>query len=428
MKTFISKLGLAALAVLLSFGYSFGADLIVEENGVLPNYATIQDAVNAASPGDRIFIKNKSGGIPYQENVSIDKPLELLSFDSNGEFLVFGNYTISANGANFTSTLNSLTIIGMHNVSGSITASSNNSTGTTIYLNVLSNHLDAGSINLSGTDYISHVAGNWLESGSITTRYSTVTGNLLNGIITVNGSTAPTEDTLYIVGNRITTDAGALTGGYIVWNSTDQYFHIANNWVRTNYTGGMIRVTAQKTGNGTNMIVNNSAESSDSNSEPMVLFSTTIPSGCRIKVENNACHDLYSTNDSGTEYFIQFGTVTAGALVEVNYNVYEGMEGLSNASATLVSFVSNQVASTTYEIDDITGVCSAAECVNAGSPQVEHTDHDLSRNDRGVAGGSYKHTNFYPILTGSARVYLVKTPRKVVQTSLIRAEADAHDR
>lgn len=428
MKTFISKIGLAVLTVLFSFGYASAADLIVEENGVLPNYATIQDAVNAASPGDRIFIKNKSGGIPYQENVAIDKPLELLAFDSNGSFLVFGNYTISANGANFSSTLNTLTIIGMHNVSGSITASSNNSTGSTIYLNVLSNQLEAGSINLSGTDYVSHVAGNWLESGGITTRYSTISGNLVNGAITINASTVSTEDTLYVVGNRVTTDVGAMGGGYIAWNNADQYFHIANNWVRSNYTGGLYRITAQKNGAGTNMIVNNSAESSDSNSEPVVNFTGTVPAGCRIKVENNAGHDLYNSSDSGTEYWIQFGSVASGALVEVNYNVYEGYEAFTNVGGTLVSYVSNQAAPTTYEIDDVTGICAAAECVNAGSPAVEHTDHDLSRNDRGVAGGSYRYSNFFPILTGAARVYLVKTPRKVVQTSIIRAEADAHDR
>ena len=74
----------------------WAADLIVEENGVLPNFATIQSAVNATQPGDRIFVKNKAGGVPYQENVTIDKPLELLAFDSNGFFVVFGTYSINA--------------------------------------------------------------------------------------------------------------------------------------------------------------------------------------------------------------------------------------------------------------------------------------------------------------------------------------------
>lgn len=422
---------LAMLAVAISYGFaSAQADLIVEENGVLPNYSTIQAAVTAANPGDRIFIKNKAGSIPYQEDVTIDKPLELLAYDSNGDFLVFGNYTINPNGANFSSTNNTVTIIGMNNVSGSINATSNNSTGNTIYLNMLANQLTSGSINLSGTAYISHVAGNWLQSGSIVTREATITGNLVNGDITLNDAAgAATEDTLYIVGNRITTNTGAVTAtGNINWNNNDHYFFIANNYVRSNYHLGLIRVTSLKTGNGTNTIVNNSCESTSSTYNPGVQITATLTPGTRLKIENNAFHDTYDSNDSSTEYCITFGTVNTGALIEVNYNVQDGYESFTNGSGTLISFVSNQTAPSTYDVDDVTGECTAPECINAGSPSVEHTDHDLSRNDRGVAGGSYNFNNFWPILTGGARVYLVKTPRTVVQTSTIRAEADAHDR
>jgi len=64
------------IAVVAVTGLAFqamAADLIVEENGDLPNYGTIKDAVNAASDGVRIFIKNKAGGIAYQKNVIIAK-------------------------------------------------------------------------------------------------------------------------------------------------------------------------------------------------------------------------------------------------------------------------------------------------------------------------------------------------------------------
>lgn len=429
-KAFLTVM-LLAIAMCVTFTVR-GADLIVEENGVLPNFSSIQAAVTAAQPGDRIFVKNKSGGIPYQENVTIDKPLELLAFDSNGQFLVFGSYTLSANGANFTANDQHITIIGMLNQSGSINATSNNSTGFELHLNMMSNQLNSGSINLSGTGYVSQVAGNWLLSGHITTREATISGNLVNGNITINdgaGFFPSRPDTLYVVGNRITTNTGAVVSGYIRWQDDDHYFHIANNWVRSNYTAGLIYIGAVRTGTGTNMISNNSMETATSARNYGTAVYPNLPVGCRLKIENNVIHDGHTGNDSNSEYACYFASVTSGSLVEVNYNVHEGFEfGFTNGNGTIISFVSNQQAPTTLDADNVTGVCSTAECINAGHPSTDYTDHDLSRNDRGVFGGSYNYNNFWPILTGGARVYLVKTPRTVVQSSTINAEADAHDR
>ena len=95
------------LMALLLAGMSssaWAADLVVEENGIAPNYSSIQAAVTAASPGDRIFVKNKAALVPYQESVTIDKPVELLPFTSNGQFFVLGNYTITPNAGNFSVT------------------------------------------------------------------------------------------------------------------------------------------------------------------------------------------------------------------------------------------------------------------------------------------------------------------------------------
>lgn len=410
------------------------ADLIVEENGVLPNYGTIQAAVTAAGAGDRIFVKNKSGSVPYQENVTIDKPISILAFDANGSFLVFGSFTISPNGANFSPTFNTLNIIGMRNTSGSINATSNNSTGQTIYLNMMSNQLNSGSINLSGTNYISQVAGNWLLSGSITVREATVSGNLVNGNITMNDPGVTSQDTLYVVGNRITTNTGGVTNGRIIWSNNDHYFHIANNFVRSDLANstsyGLIDIDQIKTGSGTNMISNNSCESTNSNYQIGIMINATLPVGCRLKIENNALHDGYTGNDySSVERAVYFHTVNSGSLVEVNYNVHEGWEyGFSNGNGTIISFVGNTQAPTSFDVSNTSGECTVAECINAGHPSTDYTDHDLSRNNRGVAGGSFNFNNFWPILTGGARVYLVKTPRTVVQASTINAAASGHDR
>ena len=426
MKKFI--IGISATCVT---AYSPAADLIVEGNGVLPNFGTIQDAVTAAAPNDRIFIKNKTGNIPYQENVTIDKPIELLPFEPDGDFLVFGNYTISANGTNFTVPDESVRIIGMNNLSGSINSTANNSTGNPIRIDVLGCQLVSGSITISGVGFISHIAGNWLASGSVTTRAATIAGNLINGNITANDPAGTVvDDTCYIVGNRLTTNTGGVISGRISWNNNDQYFHIANNHIRSNSSSGLIQFAQILAGPGENVIVNNSLETTSSATNIGVNGSLTVPAGARLKIENNAMHEGFDGDDTGnTERAVSITGISSGALIEINYNIHRGWEfGLANVLPTQAVMVGNVTASAAFDVDDVSGVCSSAEALNGGHPGTDYTDHDLTRNDVGVAGGSLSYTNYWPILTGGARVYLVKTPRTVVQSSTINAEADAHDR
>ena len=153
MKRAIKTFAWMVMLAFLQVGIVNAADLIVEENGVLPNYGTIQDAVNAASDGDRIFVKNKAGNVPYQENVTINVSCELLPFDANGQFIVLGTYTISPVIGR------EVTIIGMYNQNGTIQCTANSPAGTPTRLNILGNQLLAGNINLSGTNLISHVSG-----------------------------------------------------------------------------------------------------------------------------------------------------------------------------------------------------------------------------------------------------------------------------
>ena len=432
MKTSTKLWALATfLTAFTGWGNAFGADWVVEENGVSPNFATIQDAVTAASPGDRIFVVNKSGSIPYLENVTIDKAIEILPYTANGNFLVFGNYTISPNGSGFSSTFDSVRIIGMLNQSGSIVAAANNSTGNGIEIDVVSCQLNAGSIIVSGTQFYSRVSGNWLQSGSITVRESMVTGNLVNGSITVNdaaGSMIGSDETLYVVGNRLTSSTGASVSGTIQWSNDDHYFHIANNLVRSSLggTSGAIRFTSIRNGVENNQLVNNSIET-DGAADYGITSGAALASGTRLKIANNALHDL---SGSSTEYALFFNPAPSpGALVEINYNVEEGFaNGITNVSGAQAVIVGNQTAASTFDIDNVTGVSPSAEAINGGHPGNAYTDHDLSRNDCGVAGGSFNYTNFWPILTGGARVMLVKTPRVALPSSAINAEADAHDR
>ena len=403
------KLILMGMACACMFSLTaHAADLIVEENGVLPNYGTIQDAVNAASDGDRIFVKNKSGNVPYQENVTINVSVELLPFDANGQYIVWGEYTINP------VIDREVTIIGMYNQDGSITCNANSPTGNPTRINIFGCELLVGSINLSGTNIVSHVSGNKITGGSITTRFSTVTGNqVTSGSISINpASSFTSEDTLYVVGNRV-------SSGRIQWGNGHHYFHIANNLV-VGTTIYQIYCTQVKGGTGVNMIVNNSTYGQGGNNRG--IYCTTAPANCNLQIHNNA---LRQTTTSGTNYPIYVSGISASALVSYTFNTYQGWDAALVCSPC--ASAGNQVA--TLNLDLTTGECSSVPaCVDAGNPSTDYTDHDLTRNDVGTKGGSFNYNNFWPILTGSARVYLVRTPRTVVQTSTIRADADGYDR
>lgn len=416
-----------ALAMAMAMGIAMSAhaaDLIVEENGVLPNFATIQAAVTAANAGDRIFVKNKAGNVPYVENVTVTKSISLLAYDPDGVYYVFGNYTLNpiANGE--------INIIGMYNNSGSISAFAASTLGTPTRVNLMNCTLLSGSFSTNQLGWVAHVADNNFANGSITTRTATITGNQIVGGITVadvgGAVTGYTEDTLYIVGNRLASTAGGYSDGVITWTNDDDYFIVANNWVRNNTTHAY-NFNTFKAGAGVNRIENNSAEINTSGSVYGMSFGTIL-AATTLMINNNSIFDENTTN-SWTQYAFNFGTVTAGSFVSLNYNVHRNfLNGLTNASPATVSQTGNAAGGTTFDNNNTTGVCAAPECINLGSPSTDFTDLDLSRNDIGVAGGSYNQTNFWPQQTGGARVYLVKTPRTVVQSSTINAKADSYDR
>lgn len=63
------------LILIIFYLQSFAADRVVEEFGFPPAYSSIGAAVAAANDGDRIIIINRSGNIPWIENITINKSL-----------------------------------------------------------------------------------------------------------------------------------------------------------------------------------------------------------------------------------------------------------------------------------------------------------------------------------------------------------------
>ena len=415
-------------------------DLLVEEFGVAPNFSSIQDAVDAAMPGDRIFIKNKAGNIPYFENVHIDKPLELHPAVTHEQFHVLGAYTIEGDPFNYALDT-TIRIIGMHNIEGGILTVDHSTASEPILIDIAGCHLEWGNIDICHEGFVADINGNQLDDGDIIACQADIIGNIIVGNIEVNGFNQHDliGDTAFIVGNRIFPDSSG-QDGYIHWTNIYRHFFIANNFITSSVASGLIRVSLMRSGDGTNAIINNSLLLERSGFVPRhhsaIDFPGQIYSSQHLKIENNAYHvttnpDAYAHfGIDTTDYMVRFGSpIDTGARIEIVHNVYEGNdEGLTNAATSEALQSGNVEAANTFSLSAASGVCAAPECLDGGRPSYNHFDHDLSINDVGVAGGSYNYNNFYPLCTGPSKVAIVKTARVVKDGHSIRVEAKGYDR
>lgn len=370
------------LAFSLIAGNSVAADLIVQEAGPVGTYASIASAVAASTDGDRIIINNKPGGSPWNENIVINKSLTFLSAVDNARFFVQGNYTIvHAPGRE-------VTIIGMENVSGSIASTANGSTSRTI-VNIMSCKLSGGSLSFPHTFFGLNASNN--EVSAVSFVYGMVVGNQIYSDISLNSDAIVGNDSIQIVGNQTSSIYAA---------STSHYVYISNNFV-SNPILSAVTISLQncKNGTGVNVIRNNSIRTS--------YFGISIGSSCAgfIRVYNNIIQDYNSNGDYGIRNFS-----AANLIVSFNFITSTGWDNtsISGFPNDGTNVLSNSVA--------LNGDGSSAwvGTIDGGSPAVEDTDLDLTRNDPGCFGGSYSHANFFPINGPSSKVYYLKMPTQIL--------------
>lgn len=137
------------------------ADLIVEEFGLSPAFSSISDALAAANDGDRIFIKNRGGLVPWIENLSIDKSVQLLPFENDSIFLMEGSITITPDNNR------EITIIGMHNINGTINTIGAGSVSARTKVNLFSCRMNTAYIYLSNGGISLTMAGTTILDGII---------------------------------------------------------------------------------------------------------------------------------------------------------------------------------------------------------------------------------------------------------------------
>lgn len=395
---------------------AFAADRIVEEFGVSPTYPNINAAVTAAVDGDRIIIKNRAGDIPWIETVSITKSLQFLSYVDNGFFIVQGNWTVTAaNGRE-------VTIIGMRNTAGNITGTGTSNIRET-KVRVMDSHLVAGYIQFNSDAFDAQVVGNRLESGYIRINFGNVVGNDVTSasgaeaVRVTPTSTTFANDTCHIVGNKL---QGPLSYEGIYVNTRAQVVHIRNNWIRHGWMG--IEIQGGNSQGVANLIWNNSIQCYTGSSTTYGISIANTTSGSIWEVMNNVVGTTWTI---GTTRGINNDSGNSGQ-INVYYNhVHSTMSVPIDVGFT---FIGNNTTNQPVTFNADGTFLNAPAAINGGNPAAPFYDLDLSAGDAGAYGGSYTLTNFFPLHTGAARVYMTGHPFNVRQGSTLRVKANSFDR
>lgn len=388
MKT---KYLLCALLCIISLGKIKATDLYVRDLGAGGAYSTISEAITAANDGDRIIIRPKTGNVPYLENLTINKSLTLASEINFSKYYVQGTISIVP-AVNRVVTINN-----MYAFQSNISTSAVTLSGGRATVNIINCIVDLD-INLATKNVTANIHGNTCKNIKIV--HGKITGNNCENV-TISGDTAPLATSeIYVIGN---------TSGQI--NPYSSYpINILNNDII--YGGLPIWITDLKPGS-TNTIQNNRVQTLWNNAAPVYVSAAYSTTTANVVIINNIL--IGNTNTDKITVNPNTPLITAIA----NYNLS------SNGFLTSgVDIQSNNIANATYNLN-LNNLTSSGAIINAGVPDEEYQDLDLSRNDIGPLGGSNSWVNYWSLNPGNKpRVMFLNTPRRVYQgTTTIQAEA-----
>lgn len=408
---------LAALLFACATLYTFAVDRIVEEFGTAPTYPNIASAVAAAVDGDRILVKNRAGDIPWIENITIDRSLQFLSYADNGFFVVQGSYSIvPADGRQ-------VTIIGMRNTAGGIQAAAGSSDVRGTRARIIGSFFVNGGVQLANQYFDADVVGCTLQNGTVGISYGNVIGNDIDGSNISDEGISVTSavggfplDTCAIVGNKV---KSRVSYEGIFTNTSYQVVHIRNNHIQHGWMG--IEIYGGNTSSVQNLIWNNTITAYTGSSTTYGINLANSTSGSIWEVMNNAVTRTWSGDSRG----INRDSGNAGQINVYFNHVHAGM---SFPISTGFTFEGNNTTNQPITLNTDGTFANAPGAVNGGNPAAPFYDLDLTIGDAGTYGGSYTLSNFHPLHTGAARVYMTGHPFNVRQGSTLRVRAVAFDR
>jgi len=406
----VSLVCLSALSITYQ---SNAADLIVASGGAGGTYASLNAAITAASPNDRIIVTPQVGGGSYSEGtIAITKSLQILSATEGTYYNIDGNINITPGSAGI-----SVTIVGMKLFTGGIQSTIASPVGVRSVINLLNDSLATGAITFNHDNYNMTCASNYIEGG-VTYRFGKLLGNVIRNFVAVNtdGSVNNPSDTLQVIGNKITS-YNATNSGAFQWNSTSQFFNIQNNFITLTYPGNNVNmglyVTASKASStGTNVCSNNTVTKTTYSIYNAFYFTTNANS--MTEIQNN----LFV----GVLYFYSLYTGGGNFSVHYNYAPPAGYGGFTNDGTNVAA------TNTTLNADGLNTNVSS-NTVNGGNPDAAYDDTNLTRNDAGCYGGSFTLNNFFPFSSSDwSRVIMVNTPRRVLVNGTINVNATGFDK
>lgn len=364
------------------------ADLIVRDAGAGGAFSTISAAVAQASNGDRIIIRPKTGNLPYQENITIDKSLTFVTEIAGDKYEINGNITIT------TANDRVVTIQDAAMVNGTDIGAGGTTLTGRMTVNVI-NCIVSDDLLFAASGVTANIVGS--ECDMIQMVHGKVVSTVTKKItITDDTSATPSNEDLYLIANKIVYPAHGVTETPSVILTTTKYqFHILNNYIN-NAAGNGILINNMKVGT-TNDIANNFIYFSISNSQGIYVGGSALAT---VYILNNAFDNgqlTYTVDAASTPYVV------------AQYNVVDSSSGTFVGSGLDVS---NNNSAGTYVFNPSTGIATGV-ILNAGNPDNVYADLDLTRNDVGPTGGSYAWSNYWTGVTNRAHVFFLNTPRTI---------------
>ena len=134
---------------------------------------------------------------------------------------------------------------------------------------------------------------------------------------------------------------------------------------------------------------------------------------------NNAIGTLFTGSNRG----INYDSGNAGQV-----NVYFNHMRANMTMNTGFTYEGNNTLDQPVSFNADGTLNNAPAAVNGGNPAAPFYDLDLSVGDAGAYGGSYTLSNFFPLHTGAARVYMTGHPFNLRSGATLRVRANAWDR
>lgn len=403
--SFIKSSGYTLLSLLLlCFQQATAADLVVIDGGPAGTYGSIGAAITAASNGDRIIVTNKPSAAPWIENLIVNKSLTFVSATDNVRFKLQGNITIQpANGRE-------VTIIGLESIGGVVQGTTNTSSTRTV-VNILGSSFNysGAAIDFDFNNYDLTVANCDLgTTGNIDFNYGKILGNQV-GRILKTPSTINTTDKIQIIGNQC---------ALIEMSGSDGSLEVTNNFISGNSASYNSCIYATNLGANTHIIANNTIDMAFT---LYGIWLVTVNTGSSFVISNNVIYQSASRNsDSGIRVNTNNGSIVS------EYNYISTNAGLAATSNYTLSTTDQYVSTVTIAGDGRNLAGSPA--IDGANPSIQYYDLDLTRGDAGAYGGSFTLDNYFPLTTGSSRVYHVIMDRGVFQGYNLDVKALGFDR